>query len=65
MTNFPRGKFSNDDEGALAIGIAVQDKTIIINFFKPVEWIGLDVITAEALIQNLQGKVNQIRGVKS
>ncbi len=40
--DFPRGKFSEDDEGALRFGIAVKDKTVLINFGRPVAWIGLD-----------------------
>lgn len=44
---YPRGKFNADDEGGLAIGVARQDKTVIVNFGKPVAWLGLP--KAEAL----------------
>jgi hypothetical protein len=39
---FPRGKFSEHDEGGLNVGIAVKDKTILVNFGSPVAWFGLD-----------------------
>lgn len=39
---YPRGKLCQDDEGQLAIGIAVQDKTLIIDFGKQIKWIGMD-----------------------
>ncbi|MBY0562465.1 hypothetical protein [Hyphomicrobium sp.] len=53
MNQYPRGKLNADDEGALAFRIGVSDKTIIIDFGKPVTWIGLDKATALALIANL------------
>lgn len=46
---FPRGKFNADDEGALMMGVAVKDRTVIVNFGKPVAWLGLDKQTALAL----------------
>lgn len=38
---YPRGKFNADDEGELAMKIGVKDKTVIMDFGKPVVWIGL------------------------
>ena len=38
--DFPRGKFNDDDEGELCLGIGVEDKTLIINFGKSVAWLG-------------------------
>jgi len=38
---YPRGKFSDDDEGALNVAITMKDKTLIIDFGKPVAWIGM------------------------
>lgn len=58
---FPRGKLNNNDEGELAIGIAIKDRTIIIDFGKQVAWLGLDANTAEMLANNLIEKANQIR----
>lgn len=50
---FPRGKFSADDEGALLTRIAVKDKTVIIHFGKPIVWIGLDKASAEKLARSI------------
>jgi hypothetical protein len=44
--DYPRGKLTADDEGALKIGITVKDKTLIIAFGKEVAWIGLDKSSA-------------------
>lgn len=57
---FPRGKLNADDEGALQIGIATLDKTLIINFGKPVEWIGLDKITAVALAETIKKRAEEL-----
>lgn len=49
MTNqYPRGKLSEDDEGVLEIKIAERDNTIIIDFGKPVVWLGMPVDQAES-----------------
>lgn len=40
--DFPRGKLNPDDEGGLNIGVTKDEHgTVIINFGKSVEWIGL------------------------
>lgn len=57
---YPRGQLSADDEGVLQLGIAVKDKTLIISFFKPVEWIGLDKETALALADNIRRRAEEI-----
>ncbi len=51
--NFPRGKFSSDDEGELRIAVGMKDKTIVIDFGKEVAWLGLDKDTALALADAL------------
>jgi hypothetical protein len=58
--DFPRGKFSQDDEGGLNLGIAVKDRTIIINFFEPVVWIGLDYHTAVQFAQTILKRAEEI-----
>lgn len=61
MSNkFPRGKLSDDDEGELAMGVAVQDKTILVNFGKPVAWLGLDHDTAVSLARLLLKNAEKI-----
>lgn len=38
---YPRGKFNADDEGAVKLAVTTEDNTVIINFEKPVHWIGM------------------------
>lgn len=38
--NFPDGKITNDDEGEIRIGITTKDDTVVLDFGKPVAWIG-------------------------
>jgi len=59
MTNknyYPRGKLSEDDEGASAIVVSTTGNTVRIDFGKQVAWIGFDkktaLMLADALIQN-------------
>jgi hypothetical protein len=49
--DFPRGKFNADDEGGLCFAVGHQDKTVIVNFGKPVKWIGLDANGAMELAE--------------
>jgi hypothetical protein len=58
---FPRGKLNADDEGQLAIAIATKDKTLIIDFGKPVTWLGLDYHTAMALAGNIMMRAQEIK----
>ena len=52
--DFPRGKFSQDDEGELRIAVGHKDKTVIIDFGTPTKWIGLDAAGARQLASLLQ-----------
>lgn len=52
--DFPRGKLNADDEGALRIGVTVEDKTLIIAFGKEVAWIGMDKAGALALAETIK-----------
>ncbi len=60
MNKYPRGKLNADDEGALMIGISVQDKTVIIDFGTQVKWIGLDKFAAIQLGQMIIDRANEI-----
>lgn len=60
--SYPRGKLRADDEGALRIAMVVKDNTIVIDFGKPAAWLGLGISDAEALIQGLQAKVDELKG---
>ncbi len=52
--NYPRGKFSDNDDGELRIRMGIKDKTFIIEFGCPVGWIGFDP-------QHLVEFINQLR----
>jgi hypothetical protein len=41
MTNYPRGKLQDGDEGELIFKMYWRDKTFIIDWGKDVKWIGL------------------------
>lgn len=38
---YPRGRLGADDDGALQVRMAVKDGTVLVDFGKPVAWIGL------------------------
>jgi hypothetical protein len=57
---YPRGKLNDHDEGQLRIGITVKDKTVIVDFFKPVVWVGLDKATALALAETIKKRAEEI-----
>jgi hypothetical protein len=58
---FPRGKLNADDEGQLQVAIATQDKTVIIDFGKPVVWLGLDYHTAMKFAGNIMLRAQEIK----
>lgn len=57
---FPRGKLNADDEGELEMSIGIQDKTVILDFGKPVKWLGLAKQDAVNLANSLLEKANQL-----
>ena len=62
--DFPRGKFSADDEGELRIAVAHRDRTVIVNFGTKVAWIGLDADGAIGLAQALIDHARQCGSTK-
>lgn len=38
---FPEGKITPDDEGNISVAIGISNGNVIINFGKPVAWLGL------------------------
>lgn len=57
---YPRGKFSDSDTGALVMSLTVRDKTIILDFGKEVTWVGLSKESALAIGQSLVDKANSL-----
>jgi len=64
---YPDGRLSGDDEGTLAYAIAadLRHQIIRIEFNKPVDWLGLDKDSAEALRDKLTEKLMELRGIKA
>jgi len=50
---FPEGKLRDDDEGEIRVALTAIDGKIIIDFGKPVKWIGLGPTDAILLGENL------------
>jgi len=40
MNNFPEGRISGSDEGELRLAVTDHDGKVILNFGKPVAWVG-------------------------
>lgn len=64
LGEFPKGKLNADDEGALAVAISANQGKVVINFPKPVQWIGF---TPEQAVQIAQSLIQRAReaGFKS
>jgi len=60
MRNYPRGKLNQNDEGELQIRIGVQDRTVVLDFGKPIHWLGFDAATARAVGERLVARANEI-----
>ncbi len=58
---YPQGHFSDDDEGELRFGIAVQDGRVLIDFGKPVRSLGLDAGQADGLAEVLRIRAAEAR----
>lgn len=51
--NFPDGKITDDDEGEIRIGITEKDGIVIVDFCKPLSWIGFTKEQALQIAQTL------------
>lgn len=51
--NFPDGKITDDDEGEIRIGITRKDDTVVIDFGKPIAWIGFTKEQAKEIGETL------------
>jgi hypothetical protein len=40
-SQFPEGKIHPDDEGQISVAIGIDNGNVIINFGKPIAWLGL------------------------
>lgn len=58
---FPRGSMGRGDEGELRMGVAHTKSEVVINFGKPVAWLGLEPDKAEELAKLILDHAQQIR----
>lgn len=60
ITQFPDGKSTPDDQGATHYAIAAdtQRRLVVIQYSKPIAWIGLDLQSAKALRDKLTEKIS-------
>jgi hypothetical protein len=59
---FPEGKLNSEDEGELSFAVGLQGKKIVVDFGKPVAWVGMDATQADDLASLLQDKARKCRG---
>lgn len=59
---FPEGKINQDDEGELQLGIKIIDGRIVINFGKPVAWLGFPGDLAYKLANKLTELADSLTG---
>lgn len=60
---YPKGRMSADDAGALAMKLSSAQGVVRIDFGKPVTWLGLGPNDARALAQLLLRHADQVEGV--
>ena len=65
---FPEGKLSRDDQGELEFKIAIVDGRVIMDWGKPIQWIGCTPSQARAiaaaLIRNADRAEQETKGPK-
>ena len=59
---FPQGKISDDDEGALNVSIHADmaTRTVVLQFGKPISWLGLDKATTLRLADLLISRAREL-----
>lgn len=61
MSEFPRGKLNETDEGAIHIGVTVDQDCVVLAFPSPVTWIGMAAEQAEQLADILRVRAAEAR----
>ena len=60
VNTFSRGKLTPEDEGDLRLAVFVKDGTVMIDFGKPVAWLGLDSQTCRELANTLLKRASEV-----
>lgn len=58
---FPQGKLQSDDEGEIRLAVGQKDGKVVIDFGKPVAWLGFDAEQAESIADLLRRHALEIR----
>ncbi len=58
---YPRGKLREDDDGACPVSVGIDNNAVVIDFGKPVCWIGMDKNLAIELANCILEKANLIK----
>lgn len=58
---FPRGRLNPDDEGEIAVGVAVDGDVVVLAFPKPVAWVGMPAEQAEKLADTIKQRAAEAR----
>ena len=61
--NYPMGTLGKGDEGEISFGVASHRGKVIINFGKPVAWLGMDARQAASLAALLIQHANRCRNI--
>ena len=61
---YPKGRIGGDDDGQLTYGIAVdkENNVVILNYFKPVVWTGMDFDSCIQKIMALAKALSELSG---
>lgn len=58
---FPQGKLTKEDEGEIRIAVGQRDGKVILDFGKPIAWIGMDAEQAAQIAESLASHAAEIR----
>ena len=61
---FPQGKLKKGDEGEIRFAMTVYNGKIVMDFGKPVQWLGIDVETAREIANNILKKCDELEQKK-
>jgi hypothetical protein len=61
VDRFPLGKLTPEDEGELRLGITHVDGKVVLDFGKPVAWIGFTAEQAEQIADTLREHAASVR----
>lgn len=51
---FPEGKLTGEDEGEIRLAVGVHEGKVVVNFGKPVAWIGFSPQQARELAESIR-----------